>query len=102
MKIKKGDKVIIIAGKDRGTSGTVIRAIPQDNKLVIDGVNVVSKHRRASQQSRKGQIIKKTLPVHVSNVQLIDPSSGKPTRVRITRGKDGARERVAVKSGKNL
>ena len=102
MKIKKGDKVIVIAGKDRGASGTVVRAIPQEDKVVIDGVNVVSKHIRATQRSRKGQIVKKTLPIHVSNVQLIDPSSGKPTRVRITRGKDGTRERVAVKSGKNL
>ena len=102
MKLKKGDKVQVITGKDRGTSGTIVRAFPKDDMVVIDGVNVVSKHRRATAQSRKGQVVKKTMPVHASNVMLLDPQSGKPTRVGITRGKDGARERVAKKSGKTL
>lgn len=102
MKIKKGDKVIVIAGKDRGQSGTISRVIPGKSLVVIDGLNIVKKHRRANQRSRKGQIIDKAMPIHVSNVQLIDPKSGKGTRVKITRGKDGARTRVAVKSGSNL
>lgn len=102
MKIKKGDKVVVIAGKDRGISGTVSRVIPAKDLILIEGVNVVKKHRRANQRSRKGQIIDKAMPIHVSNVQIADPKTGKPTRVKITRGKDGARTRVAVKSGTNL
>ncbi len=102
MKIKKGDKVIVIAGKDRGTTGTVSRVMPDKSLLLIEGVNVVKKHRRATQRARKGQIIDKTMPIHVSNVQIVDPKSGKGTRVKITRNADGARERVAVKSGSTL
>jgi large subunit ribosomal protein L24 len=98
MKLKKGDKVMVIAGKNRGTSGTIVRAIPEKNMVVLEGVNLVKKHRRANQRNRSGQIIDKAMPIHVSNVQLIDPKSGKPTRVSISRGADGARERIAVKS----
>ena len=98
MRLKKGDKVIVIAGKDRGTSGTIVRALPEKSLVVIEGVNVVKKHRRANQQSRSGQIIDKAMPVHSSNVMLADPKSGKPTRIRIERSAEGARQRVAVKS----
>ncbi|MDO8561904.1 MAG: 50S ribosomal protein L24 [bacterium] len=101
MKLKKGDKVIVIAGKDRGTSGTIVRAFPKGNRVVIDGVNVVKKHRRASGQNRKGQIVEKPMSVHASNVMLADPKGGKPTRIRIVR-KDGVRGRVAVKSGSEI
>ncbi|MFZ2555330.1 MAG: 50S ribosomal protein L24 [Minisyncoccia bacterium] len=99
MKIKKGDKVMVMAGKSRGTSGTVVRIITKKDQVVIDGVNMVKKHRKANQQSRKGQIIDKVMPIHISNVMLMDPKDGKPTRIKITRSKDGARQRVAVKSG---
>ena len=98
MKIRKGDKVIVIAGKNRGTSGTIARIITKKDMVVMDGVNMVKKHRRATQQSRKGQIIDKAMPIHVSNVMLADPKTGKPTRIKIVRGKDGVRARVAVKS----
>lgn len=93
---------MVIAGKDRGTTGTIARVIPGKDLVVIEGVNVVKKHRRANQRSRKGQIIDKAMPIHASNVQIVDPKSGKPSRIKITRGKDGARTRVAVKSGSNL
>ncbi len=99
MKIKKGDKVMIITGKDRGTTGVVSLVLPKDNKVVVDGVNMHKKHRKPTSRSRSGQIVDKAMPVHVSNVQLIDPKSGKPSRVRITRDKEGVRSRVAVKSG---
>lgn len=72
MKIKKGDNVIVIAGKNRGASGKVERVIPKKDMLVIDGVNVVKKHRRANQQSRAGQIVEKAMPIHVSNVKLAE------------------------------
>lgn len=97
MKIKKGDKVIVIAGKDRGTSGTITRAIPEKNMVVVDGVNMAKRHRKATQRSRSGQIIDKAMPIHASNVMLVDPKTGKPTRISIVRGKDGARERKTVK-----
>ena len=98
MKIKKGDNVVVIAGKNRGTTGKVELVLSKKNMIVIDGVNVVKKHRKANQQSRSGQIVEKSMPIHISNVMMADPKGGKPTRVRIERNKDGARERVAVKS----
>jgi len=98
MKIKKGDNVVVIAGKNRGTTGKVELVLTKRNMIVIDGVNVVKKHRKATQQSRSGQIVEKSMPIHISNVMIADPKGGKPTRIRIERSKDGARERVAVKS----
>ena len=98
MKLKKGDKVIVIAGKNRGETGTIALVLPKEDRVVIDGINVVKKHRRATSRSRSGQIIEKAMPIHVSNVQLLDPKTSKPTRIKIERSKDGKRERVAVKS----
>ncbi|MEK7098710.1 MAG: 50S ribosomal protein L24 [Patescibacteria group bacterium] len=98
MKIKKGDTVIVISGKNRGTSGKVELVLTKKDMIVIDGVNVVKKHRKANQQSKSGQIVEKSMPIHISNVMIADPKGGKPTRIRIERSKDGARERVAVKS----
>jgi large subunit ribosomal protein L24 len=102
MKLKKGDKVIVIAGKDLGKTGTIARVLPKEDKVLVDGVNVVKRHRKPSAQNRTGQIVEKPLPVHVSNVAIVDPKTGKPTRIKIVRAKDGARERVAVKSGQSL
>lgn len=102
MKIKKGDNVVVIAGKNRGTTGKVELVLPKKDMIVIDGVNVVKKHRRAGQAGRSGQIIEKPMPIHISNVMIADPKGGKPTRVRVERLKDGARERVAVKSKAKL
>lgn len=102
MKIKKGDKIIVIAGKSKGATGTVVRVLPKKEQVVIDGVNMVKKHRKATRQSGKGQIIDKVMPIHISNVAIVDPKENKPTRVKITRGKDGSRQRIAIKSGSNL
>ena len=102
MKLRKGDKVVVIAGKSRGQSGTIVRVLPHEDRVVLDGVNPAKRHRKPSAQNRKGQIIERAMPLHASNVMLADPKSGKPTRVKIVRGKDGARERVAVKSGQAL
>ena len=102
MKLKKGDKVIVIAGKSRGKTGTISHAFPKEDRVLLDGINVVKRHRRPSAQNRSGQIVDKPMTIHVSNVMLVDPKTGKPTRIKITRDKDGARERVAVKSGEVL
>jgi large subunit ribosomal protein L24 len=101
MKLKKGDKVIVIAGKSKGLSGTIVRAMPADDMVLIDGINMVKRHRKATAQSRAGQIIEKPMPLHVSNVMLADPKDGKPTRIKITRS-EGGRSRVATKSGQTI
>lgn len=93
---------MVIAGKSKGISGSIVRVITKKDMVVIDGVNMAKRHRRANQQSRKGQIIDKVMPIHVSNVALMDPKDGKPTRIKISRTKDGARQRVAVKSGQAI
>ena len=98
MKIKKGDNVIITTGKDRGKTGSVVRAFPKSNRVLIEGVNVKKRHQRARKSGGKGQIVEKAAPVHVSNVMLIDPKSNKGTRVSV-RHEDGKRLRVAKKSG---
>lgn len=102
MKLKKGDKVIVIAGKDRGNTGTILRVIPTEHKVLVEGVNIAKRHRKPTAKSRQGQIIDLPVPIHVSNVAIIDPNSGKPTRIKIVRTADGTRERVAIKSGQTL
>jgi len=98
MKIKKDDKVIVIAGKDKGKTGKVLKALPADKKVVVEGVNIRKKHQRATRGGQKGQIIDKTFPIDVSNVMFVDPKTGKGTRI----GKKLVGDkfvRVAKKSG---
>lgn len=102
MKLKKGDKVLVIAGKNKGQSGAIVRVFSDDNMVLLDGINVMKRHRKPSAQNRKGQIVEKSMPIHASNVMLMDPKTGKPTRIKIVRTKDGGRERVAIKSGESL
>ena len=96
-KIKKGDKVIVLSGKDKGKTGEVIRSIPKDSKVVVSGVNIHARHRKPTQQSPQGGIERKEAPLHISNV-AIAPADGKPTRVRFEE-RDGKKVRVAAKSG---
>lgn len=98
MKIKKGDQVIVTTGRDKGKQGEVLRAMPKTNKVVVQGVNMVKRHTRPS-QTNAGGIISKEAPIDVSNVALIDPETGKPTRVSF-KIVDGEKVRVAKKSGK--
>ncbi len=98
MKIRKDDKVIIIAGKDKGKKGTIVKAMPKIDKVVIDGINLAKKHIKNQQPGQPGRVIEKPMPIHVSNVALIDPKSKKPTRVRLEK-KAGKIVRVATKSG---
>lgn len=97
-KIKKGDKVVVLSGKDKGKTGEVTRVLPQDDKVVVSGVNTVKRHQRQTQTSAGG-IEEKDAPIHVSNVALADPKSGEPTRVGFKTLKDGKKVRVARKSG---
>ena len=82
MHIKKGDKVIVIAGKDRGKEGVVTKALPRETKVVIDGINMVKRHQKPRRANEKGQVVSHPSPIHASNVMLIDGKSGKRTRRR--------------------
>ena len=101
MKIRKNDTVQILSGKYKGRIGTVLRALPQESKVVVQGVNVVKRHTRPSATSAGG-IIEKEMPIHVSNVALIDPETNKPTRVGFKLLEDGRKIRVARSSGAAL
>ena len=100
-KIKKGDKVVILSGKDKGKSGEVTRSIPRDGKVVVSGVNVITRHRKPSQTNPQGGLERIEAPMHVSKVAIADPKTGKATRVRFET-KDGKKVRVAVKSGETI
>ena len=97
-KIRKGDQVVILSGKDKGKTGEVVRAIPKAMKVVVSGVNIHARHRKASQENPQGGIERKEAPLHVSNVAIADPKTGQPTRVRFEE-RDGKKVRVAAKSG---
>ena len=100
-KIKKGDSVIVLSGKDKGRTGTVAQVMPKDSKVVVEGVNVVARHRKPSQANPQGGIDRFAAPMHISKIALADPKDGKPTRVRFET-KDGKKVRVAVKSGETI
>ena len=97
-KIRKGDQVVILSGKDKGKTGEVVRSIPKDMKVVVSGVNIAARHRKPSQTNPQGGIERKEAPLHVSKVAIADPKSGKPSRVRFEE-RGGKKVRVAVKSG---
>lgn len=97
-KIKKGDNVVVLAGKDKGRTGEVLRVMPKDDKAVVRGINQVRRHQKQS-QSQEGGIITKEAPIHLSNIALADPKDGKPTRVGFQTQKDGTKVRVAKRSG---
>ncbi|MEX6634002.1 50S ribosomal protein L24 [Hyphococcus lacteus] len=96
-KIKKGDKVIVLAGKDRGADGEVIQVLPKEDRVIVRGVNMIKKHQRQS-QTEQGGIISREASMHISNVALKDPSTGKATRVGF-QVEDGKKVRVAKASG---
>ncbi|MEE4289364.1 MAG: 50S ribosomal protein L24 [Erythrobacter sp.] len=100
-KIRKGDSVVVLSGKDKGRTGTVAQVLPKEGKVVVEGVNVVARHRKPSQANPQGGIDRFPAPMHLSKVALADPKDGKPTRVRFEE-KDGKKVRVAVKSGETI
>jgi large subunit ribosomal protein L24 len=100
LKIKKGDKVVVITGKDKGKTGEVLRVLPKDSRLVVQGVNMVKRHTRPA-MGQQGGIIEKEGTIHISNVAHIDPKSDKPTRIGFTT-LDGRKVRIARRSGEVL
>ena len=101
LKIKRGDTVVVISGKERGKRGEVERVIPKENRVVVGGVNVRTRHARPTQQNQDG-LYTFEAPIHVSNVMLVDPESGKPTRVGYRFTDSGEKVRVSKRSGKDI
>jgi large subunit ribosomal protein L24 len=96
-KIRKGDKVVVLTGKDKGRSGDVVKVMPKENRAVVSGINVVKRHQKQSQNTEAG-IISKEAPIHLSNLAHVDPKDGKPTRVGF-KTEDNKKVRVAKRSG---
>jgi large subunit ribosomal protein L24 len=101
-KIRKGDKVVVIAGKNKGARGEVLKVLPAKERVLVSGVNVVTKHIKPTRQNQRGGIEKREAPIHISNVMIADPQTGEPTRIRIQSLEDGRKVRIAVKSGEQI
>jgi large subunit ribosomal protein L24 len=99
MPVKKGDTVRVVRGDDKGKEGKILRVYPKKGRVVVEGVNIVKRHRKARTAEEQSGIIDFPAPIHHSNVMLIDPKNGTPTRVRTRVDEDGTKERVSVKSG---
>jgi large subunit ribosomal protein L24 len=97
-RIKKGDRVVVLSGKDKGKHGEVTKSMPKESKVVVAGVNIITRHKKPSQTNPQGGLEKAEAPLHVSKVALEDPKTGRPTRVRFE-VRDGKKVRVAARSG---
>jgi len=101
-RIRSGDEVVVIAGKNKGSHGKVLKVNLDDDCVLIQGVNIVTKHVKPSRENPQGGIQKREAPIHLSNVMLADPKSGDPTRVRFQTLENGTKVRIAVKSGEQI
>jgi len=97
--IKKGDTVIVMAGNSKGSEGKVLEVVREKERAIVEGVNMVSKHTKPNAKHPQGGIVKQEAPIHISNLNLIDPKSGKPTRISLKKNEDGKTVRIAKKSG---
>ncbi|HHY90474.1 MAG TPA: 50S ribosomal protein L24 [Clostridiales bacterium] len=102
MRIKKGDTVLVIAGKDKGKKGVVLKAMPKENKVIVEGVNMVTKHQKPSAKIQQGGIIHQEAPIHVSNVMFWDSKAKAPTRIGYKILEDGKKVRVSKRTGEVL
>ena len=102
LRIKKGDTGSGISGSDKGSKGRVLTVMPEERRVIVEGVNMVSKHTKPNAQQTQGGIIKREAPIHVSNVMLLDPETNRPTRVGKRRNDEGKFVRYAKKSGKEI
>jgi large subunit ribosomal protein L24 len=100
--VRKGDTVVVVAGKERGKKGKVLRVIPEKGRVVVERINMIKKHQKPTQKIRQGGIIEREGAIHLSNVMLVDPGSNKPTRVGMKALSDGKKVRVARRSGEML
>ena len=102
MPVVRGDQVLVVRGDDKGKRGEVIRVFPKKGRVTVKGINIVKKHRKARSAEEQSGIIEMEAPIHVSNVMLIDPKSGEPTRTKMRIDEDGTKERLSVKSGEAI
>ena len=102
MNFKVGDKVVVIAGKSKGVEGKIIKTLKKENKVVVEGANIITKHVKPNAANENGGIIKVEAPIHASNVMIIDPKTKKPTRIGHKIDKDGKKIRIAKKSNSSL
>jgi len=102
MPVTRGDTVRVLRGEDKGKEGKVLRVFPKTGRVTIEGINIVKKHRKARRAEEQSGIIEMPAPIHHSNVMLLDPKSGQPTRLRARIDEDGTKERLAVKSGESI
>ena len=100
--IKKNDTVVVLAGQDKGKTGKVLKVLVDENRALVEGVNMVSKSTKPSAKNPQGGIVKQEAPIHISNLSLVDPKRGKPTRVGIKVAEDGKKVRIAKKSGEEI
>jgi len=102
LRIRKGDRVRVLTGKDRGKEGVVMRVLPAENKVIVDGINVAKRHTKARTATMQGGIIDKDMPIPVPNVAVVSPGDGKPTRVGYKVNADGSKVRVCKRTGAEL
>ncbi|MBQ8360627.1 MAG: 50S ribosomal protein L24 [Bacteroidaceae bacterium] len=100
--IKKGDTVYVNSGEDKGKTGTVLKVLVKENRAIVEGVNMVSKHTKPSAKNPQGGIVKQEAPVHISNLNVVDPKTGKPTRVGRKMSSEGTLVRYSKKSGEEI
>ena len=100
--IKKDDTVIVLAGEDKGKTGKVLKVLVEKNRAIVEGVNIVSKSAKPSAKNPQGGIVKMEAPIHISNLSLIDPKSGKATRVAVKKTDDGKKVQITKKSGEEI
>ena len=100
LRIRRGDRVHVLTGRSKGIQGEVVKVMPREERLIVTGVNMVARHVKPSAATGSGGIMRREAPIHISNVALIDPESGKPTRVRLGLDDDGRKVRYAVRSGR--
>jgi large subunit ribosomal protein L24 len=101
-RIRKGDTVVVLTGKDKGRTGQVLRSIPDESRVVVSGVNIVARHTKPTQADPQGGIKRNEAPIHVSNVAHVDPTSGKPTRIGFRTDDKGRKVRFAKRSGESI
>lgn len=99
LSVKKGDKVVVIAGKDKSKTGEILQVFPKEERVLVAGVNIVKRHTKPNMQNPDGGIVEKEAPIHISNVQIADPKTGAPSRVGHKLLEDGTKVRYAKKSG---
>ena len=98
LRIKKGDRVLVLSGKDRGKSGRVVHVYPQKVRALVEGINMIKKHVRKSQKNPQGGVLTQEALIHLSNLSLLCPTSSKPTRIKTTVAGDGSKQRISAKN----